>query len=76
MLVLLGYDCNLAIVRFNIGYEYDFIFTDQKKEAMATDGGKSGGGDKGKTSGSQVSKTFALPPLALGPVPCKHFLVP
>ncbi|XP_063041709.1 transcription factor Sp4 isoform X2 [Engraulis encrasicolus] len=38
--------------------------SDQKKEAMATDGGKSGGGDKGKTSGSQDSQPSPLALLA------------
>lgn len=38
-----------------------WLFTDQKKEAMATDEGKAGGGEggtKGKSSGSQVSVKF------------------
>ncbi|XP_076157285.1 transcription factor Sp4 [Alosa pseudoharengus] len=38
--------------------------SDLKKEAMATDGGKSGGGDKGKTSGSQDAQPSPLALLA------------
>lgn len=40
-----------------------WLFSDQKKEAMATDGGKAGGaeaGTKGKSSGSQVSQMPSL----------------
>lgn len=43
---------------FALGLTFDF-FADQKKEAMATDGGKASGGEggtKGKSSGSQVSE--------------------
>lgn len=47
---------------FALGLTFDF-FADQKKEAMATDGGKASGGEggtKGKSSGSQVSVKFDL----------------